>query len=124
VNVKTRSKSRTCLLTDARVDFRLRGVLRPSARRPYRLSPFPSVFGLVCGAETRPGVRFVQETITAVDSEARQATTDGGVYEADVLVVALGADYDLDARPGLGSVSQQCAYHAPCPIVIVPPVSR
>ena len=28
-------------------------------------------------------------------------TTDGGVHEADVLVVALGADYDLDATPGL-----------------------
>ena len=28
-------------------------------------------------------------------------TTDAGVHEADVLVVALGADYDLDATPGL-----------------------
>ena len=27
--------------------------------------------------------------------------TDAGEYEADVLVVALGADYDLDATPGL-----------------------
>ena len=32
---------------------------------------------------------------------ARRVTTDGGTYEADVLVVALGADYDLDATPGL-----------------------
>jgi sulfide:quinone oxidoreductase len=49
----------------------------------------------------KPGVRFVQETITAIDPEARRVTTDGGVHEADVLVVALGADYDLDATPGL-----------------------
>ena len=27
--------------------------------------------------------------------------TDAGDHEADVLVVALGADYDLDATPGL-----------------------
>jgi sulfide:quinone oxidoreductase len=49
----------------------------------------------------KPGVRFVQQRITAIDPQARQVTTDGGIYEADVLVVALGADYDLDATPGL-----------------------
>jgi sulfide:quinone oxidoreductase len=49
----------------------------------------------------KPGVRFVQETITAIDPQARRATTDGGSYEADVLVLALGADYDMDATPGL-----------------------
>jgi sulfide:quinone oxidoreductase len=49
----------------------------------------------------KPGVRFVQETITAIDPEARRVTTDAGVHEADVLVVALGADYDFDATPGL-----------------------
>ncbi len=49
----------------------------------------------------KPGVRFLQQTIAAIDPEARRVTTDGGVHEADVLVVALGADYDLDATPGL-----------------------
>jgi sulfide:quinone oxidoreductase len=49
----------------------------------------------------KPGVRFVQQTVTAIDPEARRVTTDGGVHEADVLVVALGADYDFDATPGL-----------------------
>ena len=48
----------------------------------------------------KPGVRFLQETITAIDPEARRVTTDAGVHEADVLVVALGADYDFDATPG------------------------
>jgi len=49
----------------------------------------------------KPGVRFRQEAITAIDPEARRVTTDSGTYEADVLVVALGADYDLEATPGL-----------------------
>lgn len=49
----------------------------------------------------KPGVRFLQETITGIDPETRRVTTDGGVREADFLVVALGADYDLDATPGL-----------------------
>ena len=49
----------------------------------------------------KPGVRFVQETITAIDPETRIVTTDAGVHEADTLVVALGADYDFDATPGL-----------------------
>ena len=50
----------------------------------------------------KPGVRFLQETITAIDPVTRRVSTDRGTYEADVLVVALGADYDLDATPGLG----------------------
>jgi len=49
----------------------------------------------------KPGVNFVQETVTAIDPEARRVTTDAGVHEADALVVALGADYDVDATPGL-----------------------
>jgi len=49
----------------------------------------------------KPGVVFRQETITAIDPAARRVTTDHGTYEADVLVIALGADYDLAATPGL-----------------------
>ncbi|HWW66340.1 MAG TPA: FAD-dependent oxidoreductase [Solirubrobacterales bacterium] len=49
----------------------------------------------------KPGVRFLRETITAIDPEARRVSTDAGVQEADVLVVALGADYDMAATPGL-----------------------
>jgi sulfide:quinone oxidoreductase len=49
----------------------------------------------------KPGVRFLRQTITAIDPHARSVTTDVGVHEADVLVVALGADYDFDATPGL-----------------------
>src|SRR3954447_11575862 len=52
-------------------------------------------------AIAKPGVRFLRETVTAINPEARAVTTDAGVHEADVLVVALGADYDMDATPGL-----------------------
>lgn len=38
----------------------------------------------------KPGVHFRQETITAIDPETRRVTTDAGMYEADVLVVATG----------------------------------
>jgi sulfide:quinone oxidoreductase len=55
----------------------------------------------------KPGVRFVQETVTAIDPEARRVTTDAGVHEADVLVVALGADYDVDATPGLAEAGNE-----------------
>jgi sulfide:quinone oxidoreductase len=49
----------------------------------------------------KPGVRFLRETVTAIDPQARRVTTDAGVHEADHLVIALGADYDYDATPGL-----------------------
>ncbi len=49
---------------------------------------------------TKPGVEFRQERITAIDPAARHVTTDPGSYDADILVVALGADYDIAATPG------------------------
>ena len=49
----------------------------------------------------KPGVRFRQETITAIDPLTKRVTTRNGTYEADILVVALGADYNIDATPGL-----------------------
>ena len=54
----------------------------------------------------KPGVRFVRETITAIDPQARRVTTNAGVHEADVLVIALGADYDFDATPGLREANE------------------
>ena len=49
----------------------------------------------------KPGVRFARETVIAIDPVARRVTTDAGVHDADILVIALGADYDYDATPGL-----------------------
>ncbi len=48
----------------------------------------------------KPGVNFRQETITAIDPNARRVTTNAGTYEADFVVVALGADYDMMRRLG------------------------
>ena len=48
----------------------------------------------------REGVEFHQETVTGVDPHARRVTTDAGSYDADFVVVALGADYDFAATPG------------------------
>ena len=50
---------------------------------------------------SKPGVQFRQETIRTIDPENVQVTTDRGSYQADVMVVALGADYDLGFTPGL-----------------------
>ena len=49
----------------------------------------------------KSGVRFRKETIIAIDPATRKVTTDKGSHEADILVVALGADYDISATPGL-----------------------
>jgi len=48
-----------------------------------------------------PGVRFVQSTVRTLDPVAKRVTTDGSTFDADVLVVALGADVDPAATPGL-----------------------
>lgn len=56
---------------------------------------------------TTPHVRFRRETITAIDPAERRVTTDLDTYQADVLVVALGADYDLDATPGLAEAGNE-----------------
>lgn len=54
----------------------------------------------------KPGVRLLRETILEIDPDARRVRTDAGVHEGDVLVIALGADYDLDATPGLADANE------------------
>src|ERR1700761_7183584 len=55
----------------------------------------------------KPGVRLLRETVTAIDPAAKRVTTDAGVHEADYLVIALGADYDLAATPGMAEVDSE-----------------
>ena len=59
-----------------------------------------SALQLRYGELARPGVEFRQERITAIDPASRRVATDGGSYDADILVVALGAEYDMDSVPG------------------------
>jgi len=54
----------------------------------------------------KPGVRVLRETIASIDPEAKRVTTDAGVHEADVLVIARGADYDYAATPGLSQENE------------------
>lgn len=54
----------------------------------------------------KPGVRVLQEIVTAIDPVARRITTDATTHEADFLIVALGAEYDFDATPGLAEVNE------------------
>src|SRR3954466_12529173 len=49
----------------------------------------------------KEGVEFRQETVVGIDPVARRVVTDAGTHDADFLVVAMGADYDMAATPGL-----------------------
>jgi sulfide:quinone oxidoreductase len=49
----------------------------------------------------KPGVRVVQAEVTAIDPDAKRVSTTDGDFEADVLVVALGADLHPELTPGL-----------------------
>jgi sulfide:quinone oxidoreductase len=81
----------------------------------FGFSKLEVMFGRATPAEVRlpyrtiakPGVRFVQQTVTAIDPEAKRVTTDRAVFEADYLVVALGADYDVGATPGLAEAGDE-----------------
>jgi sulfide:quinone oxidoreductase len=55
---------------------------------------------------TKPGVRMVQQNVTAIDPVKRRVTTDKGAFDADYLVVALGAEYVFAATPGLADVTE------------------
>jgi len=48
-----------------------------------------------------PGVQFVASRVHAIDPVARRVHTDHATFDADVLVVALGADLHPEATPGL-----------------------
>jgi sulfide:quinone oxidoreductase len=54
----------------------------------------------------QPGVRFVPSTVRSIDPVAKRVVTDAGAFDADFLVVALGADLHPAATPGL----VECGY--------------
>ena len=90
VDVALVDKSDAFVFGYSKLDVMFGGTTAAAVRLPY-------------SAFARPGVRLLRETVRAIDPEARRVTTDRGVHDADVLVVALGADYDLDATPGLAA---------------------
>ena len=72
----------------SKLDVMFGRALPSAVRHPYR--------DLV-----KPGVRFVQSTVRSIDPVAKRVETDAGTFDADILVVALGADLHPDATPGL-----------------------
>ena len=49
---------------------------------------------------SKPGVEFRRERVLEIDPATRRVVTDAASYAPDLLVVALGAGYDIDATPG------------------------
>lgn len=66
----------------------------------------PEAVRLPYARYAKPGVRLLKRTVTAIDPERRRVTTDDGVFDADYLIVALGAEYDFDATPGLSETNE------------------
>lgn len=82
----------------------------------FGFSKFDVMFGHKTAEQVRvyykhivkPGVKFVRDTITSIDPVSKRVgTQSGAAYEADVLVVALGADYDVAATPGLAEAGNE-----------------
>jgi sulfide:quinone oxidoreductase len=67
----------------------------------------PEAVRLPYATITTPHVRFRQETVVAIDPTQRRVVTDLDAYEADILVVALGADLDIGATPGLAEAGNE-----------------
>jgi len=55
----------------------------------------------------KPGVRLLQSVVRSIDPAVKRVVTDHGSFDADVLVVALGADYDVAATPGLAEAGHE-----------------
>ena len=66
----------------------------------------PEAVRLPYARYAKPGVRLLKRTVTAIDPERRRVITDDGVFDADYLIVALGAEYDFDATPGLSGTNE------------------
>ena len=49
----------------------------------------------------KPGVQVVRSTVRSIDPVTKCVETDAGTFDADILVVALGADLHPSATPGL-----------------------
>jgi len=94
VEVTLIDKNDTFVFGYSKLDVMFGRATLDAVRLPYR-----------CFVKT--GVRFLRETITAIDPGARRVTTDAGSYESDILVIALGADYDLEATPGLAAAGNE-----------------
>ena len=93
VEVTLIDQSDTFIFGFSKLDVMFGRVTLDAARLPYRNF-------------VKPGVRLLRETVTAIDPATRRVTTNAGTYDCDYLVVALGADYDFAATPGLEGTNE------------------
>ena len=81
----------------------------------FGFSKLDVMFGRVPAAHVRhayssivkPSVQFVSASVTAIDPHERRVQTSAGEFAADILVVALGANLDIAATPGLAEVGHE-----------------
>jgi sulfide:quinone oxidoreductase len=99
----------TTILSDAFGDGIAITLIDKSDTFVFGFSKLDVMFGRRMPAEVRhrysdivkPGVQFLQSTVRSIDPAARRVVTKDGEFEGDILVVALGADLDPAATPGL-----------------------
>lgn len=88
ISVTLLDKSDTFMFGFSKLDVMFGKATAESLRLPYR-------------EFVKPGVSLKREQITAIDLAARRVVTDMATHEADFLVIALGADYDVSTTPGV-----------------------
>ena len=88
IEVTVIDKADTFMFGFSKLDVMFGRATEPSLRLPYR--EFVKV-----------GVSLKRESVVAIDPAARRVVTDQGTHEADFLVIALGADYDVSSTPGV-----------------------
>lgn len=93
VQVTLIDKSDAFVLGYSKLDVMFGRATLDGVRLPYR-------------SFVKPGVRLLRETVTAIDPETRRVTTDAAVHGCDTLIIALGADYDFAATPGLQDANE------------------
>ena len=79
-----------------------------------------------------PARAALDEAVAGTQADCPDLTVEGALHEGQAAHVLIAAAHDAEllvvgsrGRGGfkgliLGSVSQQCAHHAPCPVAIVP----
>lgn len=99
VAVTLLDKSDAFIFGFAKLDVMFGRATHQAVRHPYR-------------DFVKAGVTLLRETILAIDPDTKRVTTNVGTHEADILVVALGADYDVSSTPGI-TLGQNEFYSVP-----------
>jgi sulfide:quinone oxidoreductase len=88
VDVVLIDQSETFVFGFSKLDVMFGRTVPSAVRHPYR-------------DFVKSGVHFVQSAVRSIDPITKRIETDAGTFDADILVVALGADLHPTATPGL-----------------------